>query len=1359
LNSKRSFIVIFILVVQSLVVLIGLTTDTDATELEVGPGKTYTKIQDALDAASAGDVIHVDAGNYSEKLLITKSNIELLGAGVETTSLEFPYGDAQGVLVDIQADNVRISGFDIAVEGSQTKGILLDDGTSGSNISKNRFSAHGYNSSCVFLDHSASNSFYGNDMFLLNSLTCGFYIFDLCADNNFDCNSIRVEASDSVGVLLTSYNTQNTITNCVIDVEGTRSQGIWSYYSSNDNDFTKNIIDITGDWTFGIHVSRGCDLNLISSNTIDGHGEFSYGILLENAGKSNRVTRNQITTVADRADAVYLSFSNENMVDNNTIETSNEFSRGVFLWESSINSVVDNDILTSGYYSQGIYLYNGSDENAVSSNTLETRGSEALAIITARSDGNTVSDNDIKTVAMQVYGIGFREGSRSNCAMFNTIECMGVASHGVNMNSADMSKAIGNTILCYGIGATGVYANNSDHVIINLNHITNNNQMSRGINILFSTHPNLSFNTIDVQGEDTIGIRFKLTSNGDSMGDIVTLSGTNANGIMLDYISSQNLFTNTTVNADGKGVNGVLVSRDSDLFHFDGLDLNANSASVGFYQSGGEGILDRSFMDGPDVEIMLREDAILNTVMTEFDGVRISEPEYSGTINDWTSMSVHVTDRNMTPVKDVSLKISDENNTYYATSIFAGKDEQTDEEGRTDPVEVLRRVFDHSADPIHNSLSVRLKSYAQGQWDELRYVTDLEFNHVEDFVLGEHTKPPVPNDVEVFVMDADQSINVRWTGWEHADSYKIEASCNGNLTRYLTVDHPVNEAVLSDLTDGRTYRITVRTINEIGVDSDPSLPLEVTLEDRTPPMVPGDLSATSVEDDDLLNISWSANDDDTVAYEIRVVSDDGTYDEEFMITNRSSTNITVDEGLVDGVKYHLSIRAMDPANHFSNFSDPVSVIHVDGKPPSSPKGIAATYQTETTIEIEWEASPDDDIQGYLIYMALASLGPISMEDILFIEDTYATIEGLEENETYSFWLAALDEAGGLSILSGPLNATTQVVPPDMPFFDEFPSKTDEPSVTLEGHCEEECDLLVYREGAFEASTFSDEAGNFLYDLELTVGENEVTFYVRDDGRTLSEPFTLTIVRTGEDDVDGDDDSDGDSVTVGEDAPKDIKVNGEEHTLSLSHVDEGEGYAVVDFGDIDNIMLKLYKENLVDLDGDGVDDARVTLMGFDKEGDPIIKIEPVPQDSSDDDGDDDGSADGSGGGSDLIIAGIVSAIVIIVLVAFFFIYKRKDGRTELYVPYDPKMDSGPYRPDSPPHHHPRHGHLPYHPGGTPGPSHAGRPVYGPGMQGERQGPQSRGSFHKDAPSKPIQTTKPIARRAPEQTSPVLMEWDD
>jgi len=71
----------------------------------------YATIQAAIDAASSGDIINVDAGTYPEVLTISKQ-VSIVGAGVSQVTIEA--GDLAGsnnAGIYVSADNVSLQGF------------------------------------------------------------------------------------------------------------------------------------------------------------------------------------------------------------------------------------------------------------------------------------------------------------------------------------------------------------------------------------------------------------------------------------------------------------------------------------------------------------------------------------------------------------------------------------------------------------------------------------------------------------------------------------------------------------------------------------------------------------------------------------------------------------------------------------------------------------------------------------------------------------------------------------------------------------------------------------------------------------------------------------------------------------------------------------------------------------------------------------------------------------------------------------------------------------------------------------------------------------------------------------------------
>jgi len=109
--------------------------------LQVGVGQTYTMIQPAIDAASPGDIVNVEGGNYTEQITITKS-LSLIGAGETTTTILAPAvrtgsvvhnGTTHDYLLAAYATggtiDVRVQGFTLDVNSkNKTPGTAQIDG-------------------------------------------------------------------------------------------------------------------------------------------------------------------------------------------------------------------------------------------------------------------------------------------------------------------------------------------------------------------------------------------------------------------------------------------------------------------------------------------------------------------------------------------------------------------------------------------------------------------------------------------------------------------------------------------------------------------------------------------------------------------------------------------------------------------------------------------------------------------------------------------------------------------------------------------------------------------------------------------------------------------------------------------------------------------------------------------------------------------------------------------------------------------------------------------------------------------------------------------------------------------------------
>lgn len=172
---------------KSFLTFLSVTAVAGADLLKVGPGEAFITLQDAIDAASPGDVIEAAPGLYASNVVVNKSPLTLRGArsgtdakgrvaGVPDPAVESVIAPAGGAAITISsaAGKIAIDGFSlespaagpggvVAVEGAEAPGLeLLNNhvrvtaGGSGSALWMNRGAENATISGNVFVASAAS---------------------------------------------------------------------------------------------------------------------------------------------------------------------------------------------------------------------------------------------------------------------------------------------------------------------------------------------------------------------------------------------------------------------------------------------------------------------------------------------------------------------------------------------------------------------------------------------------------------------------------------------------------------------------------------------------------------------------------------------------------------------------------------------------------------------------------------------------------------------------------------------------------------------------------------------------------------------------------------------------------------------------------------------------------------------------------------------------------------------------------------------------------------------------------------------------------------------------------------------------
>ena len=277
----------------------------------------YTTIQQAVDAAGAGDTIIVRDGTYKENVVVEKSGLTIRSENGSASTI-VPAAKPNNDVFYVTADYVNISGF--TIEGATDYGAGI----------------YCQNNDCNFSCNNISNNYKG--IYLRNALS------NVIMKNNISDNILGIWVYPGDNNVITENNLSNN------------GRSIEMTYSSN-NTVTNNNIANTG---LGISVVDSSYNNTIRRNNISGAGQF--GIDLRYGG-NNIVMEN---TISNSHDGIYFIDSHTDKIYlNNFIDNDRNAGRphgSTTFWNSTeeITYLYDDDLHTN-YLGNYWDDYEGSD--------------------------------------------------------------------------------------------------------------------------------------------------------------------------------------------------------------------------------------------------------------------------------------------------------------------------------------------------------------------------------------------------------------------------------------------------------------------------------------------------------------------------------------------------------------------------------------------------------------------------------------------------------------------------------------------------------------------------------------------------------------------------------------------------------------------------------------------------------------------------------------------------------------------------------------------------------------------------------------------------------------------------------------
>jgi len=415
------------------------TVDDDGEE-------DFIWIQQAINAASAGDTIMVHEGFYRENVDVYKA-INLVGNGSQDTIID---GGGSANVVRITSDYVNLSGFMITGSGPldspSNAGIRVESAYNKISDNYCTDSWHG-----IYIEESQNNTIVDNFCSYNNGGGINLYF----SHNNTIRNNVCSNDS-SYGIHL-GYSDNNTIEHNTCTENG---RGI-TLADSNNNMICSNNCSNNGE---GIYLSSSYNNNVLIDNSIINNREF--GIYLAYTGfttlKDNRLIGNDIHIRGDSAE-------NWNTYD---IDTTNTVEGEPIRYYKDVQGLTvptDAGQVILGNCTQMIVENQGG-------------GNKSISILIGYSSNNIIRRNNCsnKYIGMFLY--------RSDNNMIANNTCSN-NDRGIYLRYSDQNTLTNNT---HSNNQHGIYVEYSNQNTITKNTCSNNN---RGIHLRYSEDNKLTSNT------------------------------------------------------------------------------------------------------------------------------------------------------------------------------------------------------------------------------------------------------------------------------------------------------------------------------------------------------------------------------------------------------------------------------------------------------------------------------------------------------------------------------------------------------------------------------------------------------------------------------------------------------------------------------------------------------------------------------------------------------------------------------------------------------------------------------------------------------------------------------------------------
>ena len=397
-------------------------------------GCDYTKIQDAIDNASAGYTILVYNGTYTENVWINNKDLTIRGEGRATTIID---GGGSGDCIRVSSTDVDISGFTIKNAGGY--GVYAY----GSDLNLSNVTIRGCGKSAIYFKYGKSLTL--RDSVLENSggglIYDTGYKYPATGNAMIERNVIRSNAGDGLYINLASGKSATINDNMIVNSTGINSDGIYCAIAGGGGLVTVKNNTVKNSGSDGVYLSGAKNVTVTDTiiDTTKGYGLYAPGC--------NLTTINATIRGCGKS-AIYFKYGKSLTLRDSVLENSGGgliYDTG-YKYPATGNAMIERNVIRSNA-GDGLYINLASGKSATINDNMivNSTGINSDGIYCAIAGGGglvTVKNNTVKNSGSD--GV-YLSGVKYSTLVDNTISSN--KGRGISLHSSDSNLLFHNNLV------------------------------------------------------------------------------------------------------------------------------------------------------------------------------------------------------------------------------------------------------------------------------------------------------------------------------------------------------------------------------------------------------------------------------------------------------------------------------------------------------------------------------------------------------------------------------------------------------------------------------------------------------------------------------------------------------------------------------------------------------------------------------------------------------------------------------------------------------------------------------------------------------------------------------------------------